>query len=216
MQFRRALGSLLVACALTPTPAAAALITFEGHVTGEMENILFNGPGLVGSGLMVTGSSESGTVVSFSEDSTPLLTPASGQARVAGQDGAAFNWLTDHAVNPFYGFEANVNLAGASTIRITALGSSMAVLEFMGGNGENRFSVLTDGPDFISSVLIQTSAGDFITDVRQVRLGLTPGSGEIASVQEQQLLASPEPGTLLMLATGLFGLAHAARRRLIR
>jgi hypothetical protein len=187
------------------------MIAFEGHASGDVDNVLFNVTGLIDSGLTVTGlTSGSELTFSFTEDSAPLATPSAGQARVAGLDGATFNWLKVMPNDPltqFFEFEANVNLSVPAAIRITAFGSSSASYDFVGGNGENRFAVTADGGDWISWVLIQT-VDDSIADLRQIRIGSAS-----AEPQVQAVIATPEPGTLIMLATGLFALARRARRK---
>jgi len=70
------------------------------------------------------------------------------------------------------------------------------------------------GGHSISSVLIHIPGGNFITDVRQNRVGTTANADD-AGTNPQALVSAPEPGTLVMLATGLFALARHARRRLL-
>jgi hypothetical protein len=207
-------AAVLSLCVLLPAPVAASMIAIEGHASGDVDNVLFNQASLIDSGLTVTGI-VSGITLDFTENTTPLSTPSSGQARVAGLNDATFDWLRIMPSDPlarFLRFEANVKLTGPATIRITGSGSSTALLEFQGSNGENRVAVVADGDDWISWVLIQTTGGDFISDVRQVRISSSlSNEGPVDS-----LVATPEPGTLIMLATGLFGVAHQARRRLSR
>ena len=211
MRLFRFVPLVLVAC-LLPGSATAGLIAFQGLAPGDLEHVLFNQAGLVDSGLTVTGNTDvSGLGVSFVENSTALATPSAGQARVAGQNGVAFDWVTFFPNDPlfrFYQFEANVNVTSATRLRITALGSSPTVLDFTGGNGQNRFGFAASGDDYLSAIVIQSLDGDLIQDVRQVRIGT------IAPMREttEQLIANPEPGTLIMFGTGLFGLAYALRR----
>ena len=150
--------------------------------------------------------------------SIELTTPASGQARVAGANGAGFDWLKLMPHDPlsnFYRLEANVNLSGATKLRVTALGSSTAVLDFMGGNGENRFGVYADAHDFLRGVLIQSIDGDFISDIRQVRIGFDPALSVVGNDSSSgPLVANPEPGALILFGTGVLGMAYLFRRQI--
>lgn len=212
MKNGRLVLAVVVVCALLPSRAKASMIAFEGHAPGELNNILFNEAGLIDSGLTVTGiTADSAMIVSFIEDSTSLATPSAGQARVAGEDGATFDWLTVMPIDPlaqFLQFEANVNLSGPATVQITAFGSTTSMLNFVGSNGENRFAVTADAGDWISWILIQTPGGNFMSDVRQIRFGTAGSDAPVGA-----LMTTPEPGTLIMLATGLFAVARQIRRR---
>lgn len=199
-------------------PAQAGLILITGSVSGEVENILFNEAGLIGTGVTVNGiTQESDALVSFTEDSEAVTTPSGGQARVSGiGDDGLFDSLLFQAVDPltvFLLFEANLNVTGGPMLLITATGSETVTFNLAAGNGQNRFGIVAEnGDDFISSVLIQSLAGDAIADIRQVRvggIGLSPD--QINDVEP--LVSAPEPGALVLLGSGLLGMAWVIRRK---
>ena len=210
-------AAALLVCASVAGPAHAGLILITGNVPGDLENILFNETGLVSTGLTVTGiTSETDLLVSFTEDSETIETPSRGQAKIASAtiDGA-FNSLLFQALDPlmvFMLFEANVNVIGTPTLRITATGSETVSFDLTAGNGQNRFGVVAEtNDDFITSILIQTLMGNAITDVRHVRVGALGLSGED---DVDSLLSAPEPGSLVLFGSGLLAIGWVARRRM--
>jgi hypothetical protein len=188
-----------------------------GNIAGDLENILFNEAGLIGTGLTVTGiTNDSDVIVSFTEDSEVVTTPSGGQARVSATvANGLFDSLLFQPDDPlmlFLLFEANVNVAGSPMLRITATGSETVTFDLAAGNGQNRFGIVAENSDdFISSVLIQSLAGDAISDVRQVRVG---GLG-LPAEEIEPLLSAPEPSALVLFGTSLLGLCWAGRRRLM-
>jgi hypothetical protein len=163
----------------------------------------------------VTGRTNlTGHVVTFTEDSTDLKTPASGQARVTTSDGELFDYLLitlDEAQPMFRMFEANMNVAEGARFRVTATGSGVGSRVFLGGAGENRFNIAGTGGDYISSILIESLDGNLFADLRQVRLGAF--GVDNTALQESRPLVNAEPSALVLLGTGLFGLVWFARRR---
>ena len=218
MRIRHALAAVTGALVLllTAHPVHASLIILEGNISGDVENILFNEAGLIGSGMTVTGiTSETDILFTFGEDSEIVSTPSAGQARVEGTGAdPLFDSLLISGLDPllaFLLFEANVNVEGTPTLRITATGSDVVTYDFLAGPGENRFAVYALLDDYLSSIRIQSLDADAIQDVRQVRVGGLSFEGGLP----EPLLSTPEPGALVLLGTGLLAVSWTVRRRLV-
>jgi hypothetical protein len=187
--------------------AKADIVVVTGVNNQGTDNVLLNPATDVST---VTGTvGPSNLVVNFTSSSGSGLLNAdpSGQATVSGGTGnIAFTQLTFGLANndTFTRAVFNINAAGDGTVTIHVEGININGGSFeddftVDANGQNFFTVTAINGQLITSISLSTTDTTF-EDVRQVRLG---GTGEI-----------PEPTSMLLLGTGLLGIAAGARKRL--
>jgi len=187
--------------------AKADIVVVTGVNNQGTDNVLLNPATDVST---VTGTvGPSNLLVNFTSSSGSGLLNAdpSGQATVSGGTGnIAFTQLTFGLANndTFTRAVFNINAAGDGTVTIHVEGININGGSFeddftVDANGQNFFTVTAINGQLITSISLSTTDTTF-EDVRQVRLG---GTGEI-----------PEPTSMLLLGTGLLGIAAGARKRL--
>ncbi len=210
------LFAFAVLCFGSAMTARADIVFIVGPTSAADENILFNDPGLITRGNPVTGSTnQTATRFRFSSTSeTTLVTPSGGQARIesADADGTLTN-LTIEPVNPgifFNELDLNLIVAGQGgsgtgfvTFTVTENNGQITTSQpfAISSAGQNFFSVIAINGQLIRSVTLNTTIG--LTSVQQIRVGGITGGPT----------AIPEPATMILLGTGIAGLAAKVRRR---
>ncbi|MEO8407021.1 MAG: PEP-CTERM sorting domain-containing protein [Oxalobacteraceae bacterium] len=210
--FKTGLLTTFTALSLTCAGIASATIIFEtgNNPQADEQNILFNGPGTIsGPALTVTGrTNQTDTVVAFTS-SENLVTPASGQARVEGADGA-FQDLSVYlqAGGTFSDLIFNLNTPNAedgnALITVHQLVGADATYNLALGNGQNFLTILAIDGQRITSVDINSGIGVNmvnIDDGRQFRISGIQGPTTV-----------PEPAAVWLLGIGLLGMAGMRRK----
>lgn len=190
--------------------AKADIVVVTGVNNQGTDNVLLNPATDV---LTVTGVvGQNNLVVNFTSGSGSGLLNAnpSGQATVSGGTGnTSLTQLTFGLANndTFTRAVFNINASSDGSVLIHVEGINIDGGFFeddftVDANGQNFFTVTAINGQLITSISLTAINGAAFQDIRQVRLG---GSEIVETV--------PEPASMLLLGTGLMGIAAGVRRR---
>jgi hypothetical protein len=184
--------------------AHADIVIVTGNNPQTDENVLLS---TAGTGNPIFGiTNQTQLSVRFSSSET-LISPSNGQARIEASDSTLTNLTVDIPGATFTSLILNVDAATNGSINFIVTEDNGQVTQGMfllDGSGQNFFTITAVNGQRIRSVAFTTTVGLTTTnvdDVAQIRIG---------GAQQTPI---PEPTTMVLLGTGLIGMASKLRKR---
>lgn len=208
MMKRFAIPMIAAAAIMSAAVPAKASIVFNTGASGTGNNVLFST--ITGNGTStLTTNTNQGDNVTFTSTTDTLTSPSNGQARLVAGDGSLdeLMWFLTNTSNGFTKSVFNIDVpknGGATSVTIYATDQSGTQSQSfsLSGNGQNFFTITSDGGDIIKSMKIVMSGGN-TDDVKQFRLdGIQPLTSAV-----------PEPSTWAMMLVGFAGLGYLGFRQ---
>ncbi len=208
MHQRKIIFSLIAFAAISlgsTISARADVAIFAGNIPQTDENVLLN-TGNSGNPIFGT-TNQTQLAVRFSSNEN-LSAPANGQARIEAVDGTLTTLTIDLNGGSFTSLILNLDASVNGTVNFVVTEVNGQVNNFnlaVGGSGSNFFTIVASNNQRISSVTFTASTPITLSfsDAAQFRIGgASPGQTAI-----------PEPASMLLLGTGLIGLASGIRKR---